>query len=78
MIIKIDIDCDDLEKIVALLEDSADCCEDMAAQYEDDEESQEDVSSHLTEAATCRRLICYMETCIRHAYGKTLPGYSCN
>jgi hypothetical protein len=78
MIIKIDIDCDDLEKIVALLEDSADCCEDMAAQYEDNDDYEEEVMGHLTEAATCRRLIGYMETCIRHAYGKSLPGFSCN
>jgi hypothetical protein len=70
--------CEDLEKIVTLLEDSADFCEDMAAQYEDDEESQEDVSANLTEAANCRRLVGYIDTCIRHAHSRPFPGFSCN
>jgi hypothetical protein len=78
MIINIDIDCEDLEKLVALLEDSADCCEDMAASYEDAEDWEQEVSDNLTEAANCRRLIGYIDTCIRNAHGKTLPGFSNN
>ena len=78
MTINIELDCEELEKLVALLEESADCCEDMAAQYEDDDHYEEEMISHLTEASTCRRLIGYIETCIRHACERTLPGFSNN
>ena len=78
MIIKIDIACDDLERLVALMEDTADVCDDMAAQLEDDEAYEEEMTSHLEEAANYRRLIGYMETCIRHAHSRPFPGFSCN
>jgi hypothetical protein len=78
MIINIELDGEELEKLVALLEESADCCEDMAAQYEDDDDYEEEMNSHLTEAANCRRLIGYIDTCIRHACERTLPGFSNN
>ena len=78
MIINIQLDGEELEKLVTLLEGSADCCEDMAAQLEDDDDYEDEMNSHLTEAANCRRLIGYIDTCIRHASERTLPGFSDN